>query len=126
MANNTFQAVNTIGFPEARIILSQCVIYLATSPKSNSAYIAINKAQALVKETGDLQVPLALRNAPTKLMKELNYGTTYKYAHDYQNNFVEMEFMPSEIQSTSLFEPGNNLKEQQIKKRIQEQWKGKY
>ena len=126
MANNTFQAVNTVGFPEARIILSQCVIYLATSPKSNSAYMAINKAQALVKQTGDLQVPLAIRNAPTKLMKDLNYGTNYKYAHDYPNNFAEMEFLPKEIEGTILFEPAQNTKEQQLAKRIKDQWKSKY
>ncbi|GGE24029.1 replication-associated recombination protein A [Psychroflexus planctonicus] len=126
MANNTFQAVNTVGFPEARIILSQCVIYLATSPKSNSAYMAINKAQALVKETGDLAVPLALRNAPTKLMKELDYGSDYKYAHDFKHNFVEMEFLPDEIKNTRLFAPSQNAKEQQIASRIQQLWKGKY
>lgn len=126
MANNTFQAVNTVGFPEARIILSQCVIYLATSPKSNSAYLAINKAQALVKETGDLAVPLALRNAPTKLMKELNYGNAYKYAHDHKHHFVEMEFLPEEIKSTKLFNPSENPKEQQIANRIHQLWKGKY
>ncbi len=126
MANNTFQAVNTVGFPEARIILSQCVIYLATSPKSNSAYLAINKAQDLVKKTGDLKVPLPIRNAPTKLMKELEYGANYKYAHDYPNNFVEMEFLPKEIEGTSIFEPAQNQKEQQLARRIKEQWKGKY
>ena len=97
LANNTFQAINTIGYPEARIILSQCTIYLATSPKSNASYEAINKAQQLVKQTGDLSVPLSLRNAPTKLMKELGYGKQYQYAHNYEGNFVPHEFLPDEI-----------------------------
>lgn len=126
MANNTFQAVTTVGFPEARIILSQCVIYLATSPKSNSAYLAINAAQKLVKQTGDLPVPLALRNAPTQLMKDLNYGKAYHYAHDFPNHFVKMEFLPEEIKGSKLFAPSNNTKEKEIAKRIQHNWKGKY
>ena len=111
IANNTFQAVSTIGYPESRIILSQCATYLACSPKSNASYMAINKAQQLVKETGDLSVPLDIRNAPTKLMKELGYGDNYKYAHNYENNFANQEFMPDEIKDTKLYEPGNNARE---------------
>ncbi len=103
MANATFQAVTTIGYPEARILLSQCTIYLATSPKSNASYMAIKKAQEKVRETGDLSVPLALRNAPTKLMKDLGYGTDYKYAHDFKHNFVEEEFLPEEIFRAQYF-----------------------
>ncbi len=126
MANNTFQAVTTIGFPESRIILSQCAIYLATSPKSNSSYEAIGKAQALVKETGDLSVPLHLRNAPTKLMKELDYGKGYKYAHSFENNFAEEEFLPDELKNTKLFDPGTNSREQSIRDYLKKLWKGKY
>ncbi|WP_121667770.1 replication-associated recombination protein A [Mesonia aquimarina] len=126
MANNTFQAVTTIGFPEARIILSQCAIYLATSPKSNASYMAINKAQQLVKQTGDLSVPLAIRNAPTKLMKELDYGKDYKYAHNYKDSFAEVEFLPEEIKATKIFEPGNNKREQTIKEFLKNKWKSKY
>ncbi len=111
IANNTFQAVSTIGYPESRIILSQCATYLACSAKSNAAYQAINKAQQLVKETGDLSVPLSIRNAPTKLMKELGYGDDYKYAHNYENNFAEQEFLPDEIKNTKLYDPGNNTRE---------------
>ena len=126
IANNAFQAVTTIGYPEARIILSQCAIYLATSPKSNASYMAINKAQQKVRETGDLSVPLPLRNAPTKLMKDLGYGDEYKYAHDYQNNFVNMEFLPEEIIGTNFYEPGNNSREKGIKEFITNRWKDKY
>lgn len=126
MANNTFQAVTTIGYPESRIILSQCVIYLATSPKSNSAYKAINEAQQLVKQTGDLSVPLHLRNAPTKLMKELNYGTDYKYSHDYPLHFVVQEFLPEELQGTKLYEPANNAREKQVADFLKQRWKEKY
>lgn len=126
MANNTFQAVNTIGFPESRIILSQCAIYLASSPKSNASYEAIGKAQALVKETGDLSVPLHLRNAPTKLMKELDYGKEYKYAHNYENNFAEQEFLPDEIKNTKLFDPGNNPRENSLREFLKNRWKSKY
>lgn len=126
MANNTFQAVTTIGYPEARIILSQCAIYLATSPKSNAAYMAINHAQQLVKQTGDLSVPLALRNAPTKLMKDLGYGNEYKYAHDFPNNFVQQNYLPSEIETTKLYIPGNNKKEHLYLQDLQKKWKGKY
>ena len=126
MANTTFQAVTTIGYPEARIILSQCVIYLATSPKSNASYMAINKAQQTVKQTGDLSVPLALRNAPTKLMKDLGYGGDYKYAHDYENNFIAEEFMPKEVARTSFYRPGNNQRENAIKDFLKKRWKDKY
>jgi len=123
LANNTFQAVTTIGFPESRIILSQCVIYLANSPKSNASYEAIGKAQKLVQETGDLSVPLHLRNAPTKLMKDLDYGKEYKYAHSYDNNFVEQEFLPTEISATKLYEPGNNTRENGFREFLKKRWK---
>jgi putative ATPase len=126
MANNTLQAVNTIGFPEARIILSQCVIYLATSPKSNASYQAINEAQALVKQTGDLSVPLSIRNAPTKLMKDLGYGNEYKYAHNYENNFVQAEFMPEDLTDKVLFKPGKNKREDQLRQFLKQKWTGKY
>ena len=126
IANTTFQAVTTIGYPEARIILSQCVIYLATSAKSNASYMAINKAQQTVKQTGDLSVPLALRNAPTKLMKDLGYGEDYKYAHDYENNFIAEEFMPKEVAKTSFYRPGNNQRENAIKDFLKKRWKDKY
>ncbi len=126
MANTTFQSVNVIGHPESRIILSQCTIYLATSPKSNASYMAINKAQQLVKQTGDLSVPLSIRNAPTKLMKELGYGKAYAYAHDYEGNFVEHEFLPKEISNTTFYEPGNNAKETQLKSYLKGLWKDKY
>ncbi len=126
IANNAFQAVTTIGYPEARIILSQCAIYLATSPKSNASYKAIGKAQQIVRQTGDLSVPLPLRNAPTKLMKDLGYGKEYKYAHDYQNNFVEEEFLPKEVSGTAFYEPGNNSREKAIKEFLEKRWKGKY
>lgn len=126
MANNTFQAVTTVGYPEARIILSQCVVYLATSAKSNASYMAINKAQQLVKQTGDLPVPLPLRNAPTKLMKELGYGNDYKYAHNYENNFAEAEFLPQDIAGTKLYEPGNNKREQLNREFLKNRWKRKY
>ena len=126
MANNTFQAVNTIGFPEARIILSQCVIYLATSPKSNASYQAINEAQALVKQTGNLSVPLSIRNAPTKLMKDLGYGNEYKYAHNYENNFIQAEFMPEDLTDKVLFKPGKNKREDQLRQFLKQKWTGKY
>jgi putative ATPase len=126
LANNTFSAVANIGMPEARIILSQCVVYLATSAKSNASYKAINKALDLVDQTGDLSIPLALRNAPTKLMKELNYGKDYKYAHDFENNFSQQEFLPQELSGTTLYEPGNNPRENQFKQSLSEKWKGKY
>lgn len=126
MATTAFQAVQAIGLPEARIILSQAVIYLATSPKSNSAYMAINKAQALVRQTGNLPVPLHLRNAPTKLMKDLNYGKEYQYAHDFKENFVDQEFLPEQIKSTKLFDPLGNPSETKMRKNLKEWWKDKY
>ena len=126
IANSAFQAVTTIGYPEARIILSQCAIYLATSQKSNASYMAIGKAQQTVKQTGDLSVPLALRNAPSKLMKDLGYGQDYKYAHDYQNNFVEEEFLPEELTGTSFYQPGSNQRENAIKEFLRNRWKEKY
>lgn len=126
IANNAFQAVNTIGYPESRIILSQCAVYLANSPKSNSTYEAINKAQQIVRQTGDLPVPLHLRNAPTKLMKDLDYGKDYKYAHSYENNFIDQEFLPDEISGTAFYEPGLNTREQADKESLRKKWKGKY
>jgi len=123
MANNTFQAVATIGYPESRILLSQCAIYLATSPKSNASYMAIGKAQQIVKQTGDLPVPLHLRNAPTKLMKELGYGDEYKYAHDYDNNFADQEFLPDEIRNTAFYDPGNNSRENSTREFLKNRWK---
>jgi putative ATPase len=126
MANNTFQAVSTIGYPESRIILSQCAVYLATSPKSNASYLAIGKAQKLVKQTGDLPVPIHLRNAPTKLMKELGYGEEYKYSHDYDNNFSDQEFLPDEIKNTAFYVPGNNSRENATKEFLKNRWKNKY
>ncbi len=126
LANNTFQAVNIIGFPESRIILSQCAVYLASSPKSNASYEAIKKAQSMVKETGDLSVPLHLRNAPTKLMKELDYGKNYKYAHSFENNFAEQEFLPEAIINTKLYEPGNNTRENNLRIYLKKLWKSKY
>ena len=126
LANNTFQAVNTIGFPEARIILSQCTIYLATSQKSNASYTAIKEAQKLVKQTGDLSVPLSIRNAPTKLMKELGYGENYEYAHNYEGNFSAHEFLPEEIKGTSFYKTGNNPKENSLKVYLKSLWKEKY
>ncbi|WP_031426274.1 replication-associated recombination protein A [Flavimarina sp. Hel_I_48] len=126
IANNSFAAVTTIGYPEARIILSQCVTYLATSAKSNAAYMAINKAQQLVKQTGDLPIPIALRNAPTKLMKDLGYGEEYKYSHDGQGNFVNQEFMPEEIKGTTFYDPSDNPREEGIRKFLKSRWKDKY
>ncbi len=126
LANNCFQAVNVIGWPESRIILSQTVTYLAASPKSNAAYEAINKAQALVKQTGDLPVPLPIRNAPTKLMKQLDYGKDYKYAHSYAGNFVEQEFMPEGLSGTKLYDPGKNPAEDKLREKLRQNWKGKY
>jgi putative ATPase len=126
MANNTFQAVATIGYPESRIILSQCAVYLATSPKSNASYMAIGKAQQMVKQTGDLPVPIHLRNAPTKLMKELGYGDEYKYSHDFANNFAEQEFLPEDISNTAFYEPGNNSRENSTREFLKNRWKDKY
>ena len=126
LANNTFQAVSIIGNPESRIILSQCAIYLANSTKSNASYMAINEAQKLVQKTGDLSVPMHLRNAPTKLMKDLEYGKNYAYAHNYENNFIEQEFLPDAIVGTTLYNPGNNSRENQFKETLQKRWKNKY
>ncbi|WP_426095826.1 replication-associated recombination protein A [Flavobacterium sp. DSR2-3-3] len=126
MANNTFQAVATIGYPESRIILSQCAVYLATSPKSNASYLAIGTAQQLVKQTGDLPVPIHLRNAPTKLMKELGYGEEYKYAHDYINNFAEQEFLPEALSNNPIYIPGNNSRENITREFLKNRWKNKY
>ena len=126
MAQSCFEAVHTIGMPEARILLSQCAIYLASSPKSNSSYQAISKAQKLVSETGDLAVPLPLRNAPTELMKDLEYGKDYAYAHDYDGNFVDMEFMPEQLSGHKLYIPGDNPRENEMKSFLKSRWKDKY
>ena len=126
MATTAFQAAQMIGLPEARIILSQAAIYLATSPKSNTSYMAIRKAQKAVRESGSLSVPLAIRNAPTKLMKDLDYGKNYQYAHDFENNFVSLEFMPEEIKGTKFWEPGKNTTEEKIRQKMKWFWKEKY
>lgn len=126
LATSTFQAVTMIGYPESRIILSQCATYLACSPKSNASYEAINNAIALVNKTGDLSVPLTIRNAPTKLMKDLSYGKDYQYAHSFKGNFVEMEFLPDEIKGTKLYEPGKNAREEEMRKQLRTLWKEKY
>ncbi|MBB3124638.1 putative ATPase [Mesoflavibacter sabulilitoris] len=126
IANSTFQAVSTIGYPESRIILSQCATYLACSPKSNAAYMAINNAQQLVKQTGDLSIPLNIRNAPTKLMKDIGYGEDYKYSHNYANNFAAQEFLPKEIANTPLYQPGNNARENAQREFLKQRWKDKY
>lgn len=126
MATTCFTAVQAIGLPEARILLSQCAIYLASSPKSNASYMAINKAQSLVQKTGSLPVPLHIRNAPTNLMKSLNYGKDYKYAHSYDGNFAEQEFLPEEVVNTKLYEPGNNAAEARLREFLKKNWKGKY
>ena len=126
IANNCFQAINVIGNPEARILLSETAIYLAVSPKSNSAYMAINDALAFVKKTGNLPVPLHLRNAPTKLMKDLDYGKEYKYAHSYEGNFVEQNFLPEEFNDIKFYEPGNNSTEKKILNELSKKWKNKY
>lgn len=126
IATNAFQAVNLIGYPEGRIILAQAVTYLASSPKSNAAYMAIGKAQELVRKTGDLSIPMPIRNAPTKLMKEEGYGQGYKYSHDYPGNFVQQEFLPEEIKGTKLYDPGNNAREEEMRKRLKAMWKEKY
>lgn len=126
MATTALQAVQAVGLPEARIILSQAVIYLATSPKSNSAYLAINEAQSLVRRSGNLPVPLHLRNAPTQLMKELNYGKNYQYAHDFPGNFVQQEFLPDDVSKTRLFDPQPNPAEEAIRQRLRQYWKDWY
>lgn len=126
LANTCFDAVNKIGWPESRIILSQTATYLASSPKSNAAVVAIDKAQAIVRETGNLSVPLHLRNAPTKLMKDLGYHDGYKYAHDYPGNFVEQEFLPDEISGTRIYEPQDNPREREIRTSLHNKWKDRY
>ncbi len=126
LANNCFDAVNKIGYPESRIILSQCAIYLASSAKSNAAYEAISKGLSLVQKTGNLPVPLHLRNAPTKLMKDMDYGKDYQYSHLGENNFLEQEYLPDEIKGTTLFQPQKNAREEELKKFLHERWKGKY
>lgn len=126
LANATFEAVNKIGYPESGIILSQCVSYLASSPKSNAAVTGINEAQSAVKKYGDLPVPLHIRNAPTKLMKKLDYGKGYEYSHSYDNNFSPQEYLPEEISGTVFFHPGNNAREEELRKFLRSLWKDKY
>ncbi|MBI3509862.1 MAG: replication-associated recombination protein A [Bacteroidetes bacterium] len=126
LANNCFQAVNMIGLPEGRIILSQCAVYLASSPKSNASYMAIENAVELVNETGDQPVPLHLRNAPTKMMKDFGYGKNYGYAHAYEGNFSEQEYLPEDLSGTKLYEPGNNLRENEMRNYLKNCWKEKY
>jgi putative ATPase len=126
LATNTFQAIQMIGMPEARIILSQCATYLASSPKSNASYMAIDEAMGTLKKTGQLPVPLHLRNAPTKLMKQLNYGKDYAYAHAYENNFTELEFLPEKIAGTRFYTPGNNARENELRDFLKKRWKEKY
>jgi putative ATPase len=126
LANSTFQSVSMIGNPESRIILSQCAIYLANSPKSNASYKAIGDAQQLVRETGDLSVPLHLRNAPTKLMKDLDYGKNYQYAHNYDDNFIDQEFLTDDIANTKFYDPGNNNRENNFREFLKKRWKNKY
>jgi putative ATPase len=126
LANATFEAVNKVGNPESRIILSQCAVYLASSAKSNASYMAIGSAAAMVQKTGDLPVPLHLRNAPTQLMKKLDYGTDYQYAHNYDNNFIAQEFLPDKIAGTKFYEPGNNAREHELRNYLKKLWKDKY
>jgi putative ATPase len=126
MATNCFQAVKMIGYPESSIILSQCVTYLASSPKSNASYVAIKQAQQLVQQHGDLPVPMHIRNSPTKLMKEMGYGQGYKYSHDYDSNFSKQEYLPDEIKGTKLYEPGQNARENELRQRLKKLWEDKY
>jgi putative ATPase len=126
MASSTFQAVDVIGYPEAQLILSQCAIYLACSPKSNSATVAIGAAMKAVHETGDLPVPLAIRNAPTKLMKDMDYGKGYQYAHSFENNFADMEFLPDAVKGSKFYEPGRNAREEELRTYLKKLWKEKY
>ncbi len=126
MANNCFQAIDVIGYPECELILSQTAIYLAASPKSNSAYRAVKNAKQTVKETGDLPVPLHIRNSPTKLMKEIGYGKNYQYAHNFENNFSEQEYLPEAISKTKFYEPGDNKRENEIRVRLKTLWGDKY
>ena len=126
LAQSAFEAVNVVGWPESRIILSEISIYLAISPKSNSAYMAITKAQELVRKTGDLPVPLHLRNSPTKLMKDIGYGKEYKYAHDFKDHFIAETYLPKEIEGTVIFNPGDTKREEEIRSRLIEMWKDRY
>ncbi|MEP6712527.1 MAG: replication-associated recombination protein A [Ferruginibacter sp.] len=126
LANSTFQAVNVIGYPESRIILSQCAIYLASSAKSNASYMAINEALDAVKTKGDLPVPLHLRNAPTKLMKQMDYGKNYKYAHNYDTNFIDLQFLPDALEGRTFYTPQKNAREEELRKFLKERWKDKY
>ena len=126
LANATFDAVNKIGWPESSLILSQCAIYLASSPKSNSATTAIGEAMGAVKQHGDLPVPLHIRNAPTKLMKNLGYGKDYKYSHSYESNFSDQEYLPKELSDTKFYEPGENAREEELRKFLKSLWKEKY
>ena len=126
IAQTCFEAVHVIGWPESRIILSEAAIYLATSPKSNSAYMAIEEAQGKVKESGDLPVPLHIRNAPTKLMKNLGYGSEYKYAHSYSGNFVPDNFLPEEIKGTKFYDPGSNPREEELRRKLASMWRDMY
>jgi putative ATPase len=126
LATNTFQAVNLIGYPEGRIILSQCAVYLASSPKSNASYMAIEDALSVVKQQGDLPVPLHLRNAPTKLMKNLDYGKDYQYAHQFEKNFILQEYLPEKISGTKLYDPGQNAREEELRRFLKERWGAKY
>ncbi|RXK62530.1 replication-associated recombination protein A [Lacibacter luteus] len=126
LANATFEAVNKIGYPESRIILSQCTVYLASSPKSNASYVAINNALAAVQQYGDLSVPLHIRNAPTKLMKNMDYGKGYQYAHDYENNFALQEFLPEKLTGTKFYDPGKNAREEELRRFLKQLWKEKY
>ena len=126
LATNTFTAVNYIGYPEAEIILSQCATYLACSPKSNASYLAIKEAKSIIAQTGDLSIPLHLRNAPTKLMKDMGYGKEYRYAHDYDKNFAAQEYLPEEIKETTFYRPGKNAREEELRKRLKILWKDKY
>ena len=126
LATNCFQAVHIVGWPESRIILSEAAIYLATSAKSNASYAAINEAQELVRKTGDLSVPLHIRNAPTRLMKDLGYGKDYKYAHSYEGNFAEDNFLPEDLAGKKLYDPGDNDREKEIRSRLRKWWKERY
>jgi len=126
LANATFEAVNKIGYPESTLILSQCAIYLASSPKSNASTVAIGKAQAAVREHGDLPVPLHIRNAPTRLMKNLDYGKGYQYSHDYERNFSPQEYLPAEIAGSAFYDPGKNAREEELRKFLKSLWGEKY
>ena len=126
LANATFEAVNKIGYPESQLILSQCAIYLASSAKSNSATTAIGEAMAAVKQHGDLSVPLHIRNAPTRLMKNMDYGKGYKYSHGYEGNFSEQEYLPKELSGKKFYDPGKNAREEELRKFLKSLWKDKY